>query len=546
MAAPKQMHVAANFQQDFTEEEKQQARDNIGVADREYFGSDTIGVDSDGVITGKYKGGYGIEVSGNTISKTHHRLMATNNVQYTYCKVFDFTWQYVYGRGQCVFTATHYGGDFVTFAVSATRALGANFTVGWPYVVDASPDMAKSYAFIERLEIREVGSRIIGYLKLRNFSQNQFWLDWEGSSNAGILSFTPQLTNSPEGDIAWTCTVGKYDVGYTQYDADNTFQKKLTEGDHIHIDSDGVISAYGFMENFEVVYGSTTFAQVTEAVTAGKHIVMKNNGGVGDISFAQYGGFFMDPEESIYYFTTIGRGGQRVVYSLNSNNQWSQFSPSDNEGKVFIAEYNRTSFSDIKAAINQGKYAVATSGSSYFWMNHDFDDRIVFTGKNSLSWSDAAFLEVDSDNVWTYSTSAPPITTFADYGSVITTDAWNAVEHTDSFALAEKGTHGGTMQLGVKLGLHGWSGDYKVFTQIYHDSTNGSATPNGTTSFSTVNITSTDYTYVGSVEQYMLQTGVNWRYVIELNYSAQPGRSVRFTIRGIGASNITFCAEEIR
>ena len=58
MPAPKQMHVAANIPQDFTEEEKQQARDNIGVVDREYFGSDTIGVDSDGVITGKYQGGY--------------------------------------------------------------------------------------------------------------------------------------------------------------------------------------------------------------------------------------------------------------------------------------------------------------------------------------------------------------------------------------------------------------------------------------------------------------------------------------------------------
>ena len=31
MSAPKQMHVAANFPQDFTEEEKAQARENIGA-----------------------------------------------------------------------------------------------------------------------------------------------------------------------------------------------------------------------------------------------------------------------------------------------------------------------------------------------------------------------------------------------------------------------------------------------------------------------------------------------------------------------------------
>lgn len=542
MSVPKQMHVAANFPQDFTEEEKAQARENIGAVNRQYFGSDTIDVDSDGVITGKYRGGYGIEISGNTINKTHHRLIATNNVQYTYCKVFDFTWQYVYGRGQCVFTATHYGGSFVTFSVTATRALGANYTVAWPYVVDASDDMVNPSAFVERLEVREVGSRIIGYLKLRNFSQNQFWLDWEGSSGAGILSFTPQLTNSPEGTIAWTRTVDKYDVWYSQADADNTFQKKLTEGSHIHIDSDNVISADGL---YTADYGSTTFAQVRDAIAAGEHVIMRKVDGL-DVSYASYGGFNSYPDMDEYYFYALGKGGQNTIYRLNNSTGWSTFAPNDADGRVFIAEYNRTSFSDIKSAINQGKYAVATMGSSYFWMNHDFDNRIVFTGKNSLSWSDAAFLEVDSDDVWSYSSSAPPLTTFADYGSVITTDAWNDVDRTDSFALAQKGTHGGTMQLGVKLGLHGWSGSYKVFTQLYHDSTNGSASPNGTTSFSTVNITSTDYTYVGSVEQYMLQTGVNWRYVIELNYSSQPGRSVRFTIRGIGASNITFCAEEIR
>lgn len=536
------MHVAANIPQDFTEEEKQQARDNIGVVDREYFGSDTIGVDSDNVITGKYQGGYGIEISGNRISKTHHRLMATNNVQYSYCKVFDFTWQYVYGRGQCVFTATHYGGDFVTFAVSATRALGANFTVGWPYVVDASPEMLRNSSFIERLEIREVGSRLIGYLKLRNFSQNQFWLDWEGSSGAGILSFTPQLTNSPEGDIAWTCTVGKDDVPYTQYDADNAFQKKLTAGRHITIDSDNVISGEGF---YEAVYGTTTFGHVSDALAAGDHVVMKYDGGAGDIEYASYGGYYMDPELTMYYFYSLGKGGQRIVYTLDEHDHWDTVVPDDNEGKVLIAEYNRTTFGDIKNAISNGKYVVAKSGSSYFWMNHDFDNRIVFTGKNSLTWADAAFVEVDSDNVWSYTTSSPPLTTFASYGSVITTDAWNDVERTDSFALAQKGTHGGVLDLGVKLGLHGWSGTYKVFTRLYHDSTNQSAPASGTTEFSTVNVVSTDYTHFGYVPQYMLQTGCNWTYIAELYYTAQPGRSVRFTLNGVGSA-ITWLAEEIR
>lgn len=458
MTAPKQMHVAANFPQDFTEEEKQQARENIGAVNRQYFGSDTIDVDSDGVITGKYNGGYGIEIEGNVIKKTHHRLMATNNVQYTYCKVFDFTWQYVYGRGQCCFTATQYGGSYVTFTVSLTRAIGADYPVAWPYVVSASDDMVNPSAFIERLEIRSVGSRIIGYLKLRNFAQDQFWLDWEGSSGAGIVSFTPQLTNSPEGEIEWTRTIDKYDVWYSQADADSIFQKKLTAGRHIYIDSDNVISGDG----------------------------------------------------------------------------------------VLVAQYGLTTFDAIKDAISHGDYVVAKSGNMYFNLQHDFDALVVFMGKNNLMHSEASFVQVDSDNTWSRIDSYPAVLSFAQHGSTTPSDSWEEVDRTSSFILAQKGTHGGTMQVGLKAGTQGWSGTYKVFTRLYHNSTQTSAPPNGTTSFSTVTITGTEFVEVGIVPQYMLQSGTQWTYIVEVCYAANPGRSVRLTLSGIGSTDITFLAEEIR
>ena len=452
------MHVAANMPQDFTEEEKAQARENIGAVNREYFGSDTIDVDSDGVITGKYNGGYGIEIEGNVIRKTHHRLMATNNVQYTYCKVFDFTWQYVYGRGQCVFTATHYGGSFVTFSVTATRALGADYTVAWPYVVSASDDMLNPSAFIERLEIRSVGSRIIGYLKLRNFAQNQFWLDWEGSSGAGIISFTPQLTNSPEGTIEWTREVDRYDVWYSQADADSIFQKKLTAGRHIYIDSDNVISGDG----------------------------------------------------------------------------------------VLVAQYGLTTFDAVKDAISRGDYVVARNGTMYYSLQHDFDTHVVFMGKNNLMHSEASFVQVDSDNTWSTINSNPAIISFADHGSTTPSEQWYEVDHTSSFVLAQKGSHGGQMQLGLKVGTQGWVGTYKVFTRLYHNSTQTSAPPNGTTDFKTLTITGTEYTEVGIVPQYMLQSGTQWTYIVEACYSNSPGRSIRLTLSGIGSTDITFLGEEIR
>lgn len=523
MSAPRQMHVAANIPQDFTEEEKAQARDNIGAAPL-------------------YTAGYGISIDGQRISKTHHKLMATNNIQYTYCKVFDFTWQYVYGRGQCTFTATHYGGDYVTFTVSATRALGANYTVGWPYVVSASPDMVKSYAFIERLEVREVGSRLIGYLKLRNFSQNQFWLDWEGSSNAGILSFTPELTNSPEGDIAWTCTVSNYDVGMTVDDINSTYQKRLTEGNHIHITSDGVISADGI---FTADYGSTTFAQVRDAIAAGEHVVMRKVDGV-EVSYASYGGFNSYPDFDEYYFFSLGNGGQNTIYRLSNSTGWSTFAPNDADGRVLIAEYNSTTFTTIQNAINNGKYVVTKRGSMYYPMIHNFDARVIFTSKANLGWNTADFCEVDSDDQWTMYTSAAPLTTFAEHGSTTPSDNWNEVDHTSSFVLAQKGTHGGTMQVGAKVGTGGWSGSYKVFTVLYHNSTQTSAPASGTTTFDTVTLTGTEFEEVGLVPQYMLQSGTQWTYIIELAYSNSPGRSVRFTLSGIGSSDITFLAEEIR
>jgi len=524
MSAPKQMHVAANIPQDFTEEEKAQARANIGAAPL-------------------YTAGYGIAIDGQRISKTHHKLMATNNISYQYCKVFDFTWQYIYGRGQCVFTATHYGGDYVTFAVSATRALGANYTVGWPYVVSASPDMAKSYAFVERLEIREVGSRLIGYLKLRNFSQNQFWLDWEGSSNAGILSFTPELTNSPEGDIAWTCTVSDYDVPYTQHDVSTNYQKLLTEGNHIHITSDGVISADGI---FTAEYGITSFEQIRNAIAAGEHVVMTLNGGVGEASYASYGGFNSYPDFDEYYFFSLGKGGQRTIYRINNDTGWSTYVPNEKDGRVFIAEYNSTTFATIQNAINNGMYVVTKRGTEYYPMIHHFDARIIFNSKANLGWNTEDFCEVDSDNVWTMYTSAAPITTFAEHGSTTPSDNWNEVDHTSSFVVAQKGTHGGTMQVGVKVGTQGWTGSYKVFTRLFHNSTQTSAPPSGTTSFDTVTLIGTEFEEVGIVPQYMLQSGTQWTYIIELAYSSNPGRSLRLTLSGIGSTDITFLAEEIR
>lgn len=511
-----------------------------------YSGSQTIDITSDGVISGNYRGGYGIEISGNTIKKTHHRLMWTNNITYGYCKVFDFTWQHVYGRGLCVFTATHYGGDYVTYAVSLTRALGADFTVAWPYVVSASPYMAQN-GFVERLEIREVGDRIIGYLKLRNFSQSQFWLDWEGGSEAGVVSFTPQLTNSPEGTIAWTRTVDKDDVFYSQYEADRIFQKKLTAGQGISIDSDNVISAQ--VEGADVFYAdynTTTYAQVQSALAGGNIVVMRNVVSPEETRYAQFGGLSVYPDVNEYYFFALGNGGQRTVYTLTSEDTWSNFTANDNEGKVFIAQYNRTSFAQIKGAIDGGKYVVATLNDIYYPLTHNYDARVSFTGKNSFDSSSFTFVEVDSDSNWTTWTAADSRKEFTVHTSVVPQDSYVQVGYTRRFNVGQKGTHGGTLDIGMKLGSSGWTGNYKVFTRLYHNSSSSAAPANGSTEFSTVTISSsTAYTHVGSVPQYMLQANVQWTYIVEVTYSSSPGCSIRVTFSGIGAGDVTVFAEEV-
>lgn len=428
-----------------------------------YNGSETIDINSDGEISGKYRGGYGIDISGNTISKTHHQLVWTNSTSYGFCKVFDFTWGKVYGRGLCVFTATHYGGDYVTFAVSLTRAVGKDFTVAFPYVVSASPGILDN-GFIDRLEIRESGDRIIGYLKLRGFAQSQFWLDWEGSSLAGSVSFDPQLTDIPEGNIAWTKAVTKDDVFYSQTDTDTIFQKKLVAGDNILIDSDNVIS-----------------------------------------------------------------------------------SPTDYDGKVFIATYGTTTFADIKAAISKGEYVVVknTGGAAYYTLSNSLSARIVFVGKISQTADQDSFVEVDSDNDWTQTTATIPKKSFTAHGSVTTTDNYNVVGTTASFAIGQKGTHGGLLDIGAKIGALGFAGSYKSLIRIFHDSTSDSAPTSGSAAIGTVTL-GTDYVSIGSVSQYVLTAGVQWTYITELAQSASPGRGLRLTVSGIGSTDITWMAEEIR
>ena len=182
----------------------------------------------------------------------------------------------------------------------------------------------------------------------------------------------------------------------------------------------------------------------------------------------------------------------------------------------------------------------------YYSLQHDFDANVVFMGKNNLMHSEASFVQVDSDNVWSTINSNPAVISFAEHGSTTPSDNWDEVDRTSSFVLAQKGTHGGTMQVGVKVGTQGWAGTYKVFTRLYHNSTQTSAPPSGTTNFSTVTITGTDYTEVGIVPQYMLQSGTQWTYIVEVCYSNSPGRSIRLTLSGIGSSDITFLGEEIR
>lgn len=434
---------------------------NTYTVNAEYAGSDTVEIDSDGAIKGKYEGGYGIAIDGNTIKKTHHKLVWSENASYGYCKVFDFTWNHGYGRGLCVFTATYYSGDYATFAVSLTREKGVERTVAVPDVVSASPGMLNN-GFLERLEIREIGDRTIGYLKLRNFTQSQFWLDWEGGSEAGSVSFEPQLTDSPEGDIAWTRSVVVDDVPYSQSITDILFQKRLIAGDNIVIGEDNVIS-----------------------------------------------------------------------------------SPTDYDGKVFIATYGTTSFADIKAAIANGEYVVVKYGTVYYTMCLDLSARIVFTGKTSQVANSDSFVEVDSDNNWTQTTATIPKASFTAHGSVTTTDNYNDVGNTASFAVGQKGTHGGLLDIGAKTGDSGWLGSYKSLIRIFHNSSSDLVPTSGSTAIGTVTL-GVDYVSIGSVSQYLLTGGTQWTYIVELAQSASPGRGLRLTVSGTGSTDITWMAEEIR
>lgn len=419
---------------------------NTFTVNAEYAGSDTVEIDSDGVVSGKYKGGYGIEIAGNTIKKTHHKLMATNSVTYGYCKVFDFTWQHVYGRGLCVFTATNYGGDHVTYAVSLTRSVNADYTIAWPYVVSASPYMAEN-GFVESIEIRENGDRIIGYLKLRNFKQSQFWLDWEGSSEAGVVSFTPQLTNSPEGTIVQTKSVSTSDVFYSQADADSKFQKNLIQGNGIILDSDGNISVDESVITdgsnvFIATYGTTPYDDIKAAIDEGKAVFMKDGriqytvvSNVDDMwgsptvmfgaTIDEYSGGFPKailvavrkyPDGTTHYDgyrnDSIALYGNLPLVVNYGENKYTEITNSINGGRVVVLK-KTNSEDDIDWAV-YGGYNVYTDKTEHYFFGLATDgQRYIYTVDNSNNWTASAIddsmfqkkltagdaILIDSDNV---------------------------------------------------------------------------------------------------------------------------------------------------
>lgn len=315
-------------------------------------------------------------------------------------------------------------------------------------------------------------------------------------------------------------------------------------GNNITIEGN-VINADNGTDVFVVEYGTTTYAQIAQAITDGKSLRMVKTEGPEKIDSAVYGGFNVYPDVNEYHFFSLGAGGQRYVFSINSDDEWNTLAPVDYEGKVFFAEYGRTSFLQVQGAILQKKYVVAVDGTAYYSLNHAFNDRFVFMGKVSLVANVDNFVELNENDEWSRVTASLGITTFTAFGGVTTTDAYNDVGHTDSFAVGQKGTHGGVLDIGIKVGRSGWTGTYKVFSQVFHNSDSSSAPVSGSTSFSTITM-GANYVALGTVSQYLLMTGTQWTTIFEVAYDASPGRSFRLTLSGIGSTNITYFAEEMR
>lgn len=419
---------------------------NTFTVNAEYAGSDTVGIDSDGVIFGKYKGGYGIGIDGNTVKNIHHKMVSTNSTKYNYCKVFEFTWNRTYGRGLCVFTATNPNGDYVTFVLQLTRVINADYTVVRPFVVSASPSMV-SGSFVERLEVRTSGDKLIGYLKLKSFSQSQFWLDWGGISDAGKVSFAPQLTNTTEGDISWTCSVTKTNVFYTQTDADDKFQNKLIPGNGISLDSDGNISVDESVlpdesNVFIATYGTTPYDDIKAAIDAGKAVIVKD----GRIQYTVVSNAVdLWSSPAIFFGAMLDQYAagfpQRALISVRNvsgeGTKWDRISNSTlamSDKLPIVATYGSTSYSTINNAINgdrvvvlkktnstedidwavYGGYNVYTDKTEHYFFGLATDgQRYVYKVDNSNNWTASAIddsmfqkkltagdaILIDSDNV---------------------------------------------------------------------------------------------------------------------------------------------------
>ena len=264
---------------------------------------------------------------------------------------------------------------------------------------------------------------------------------------AGTVSFTPLLTNSPEGTIVQTKSVISSDVFYSQADADDKFQKNLIPGEGIILDSDGNISVdESVMPDannvFIATYGTTPYEDIKAAIDAGKAVIVKD----GRIQYTVVSNAVDLWSAPVVFFGAMldqyaAGFPQRALISVRNisgqGTQWDRISNSTlamSDKLPIVATYGSTSYSTINNAINgnrvvvlkktnstedidwavYGGYNVYTDKTEHYFFGLGTDgQRYVYTVDNSNNWTsstidDSMFQKkltagdailIDSDNV---------------------------------------------------------------------------------------------------------------------------------------------------
>ncbi len=250
---------------------------------------------------------------------------------------------------------------------------------------------------------------------------------WQGVTSISNVQTRIQLRHDTAAN--WTSVNPVLLEGEVGIETD-TLKQKVGDG----VTAWNSLSYMGSNEIFVAEYGTTTYQAISDAITAGKTIIIKENGSL----FDSYGILTEVFNSSLKFYAPV-QGYSGCYYALNDNNEWSK-------QIVGFADSNLSNLSSTGKTVIDGQWTNKTAtnivnGSNITWASgHNYD-------LSSYLPNDGHVYEVIFTVSWTGSTAGSNHELRA--STDIITSAWNWLGR-----VAGQNPSGGTCILPVGSGRY--------------------------------------------------------------------------------------------